>query len=69
MDRLGLGGDGRADGTLGLADAGAGRAFDGRPAPLAFPDSRLEELTPELPDPADRVRDGPERHHGSRPRL
>ncbi len=36
-------------------------------AARAFPDGRLEELTPELPDPAHRVRDGLERHHRTRP--
>src|SRR4030088_1398204 len=34
-----------------------------------FPDGRLEELTPELPDPADRVRERPEGHHLRRQRV
>src|SRR5258708_23810579 len=36
-------------------------------AARAFPDGRLEELTPELPDPAHRVRDGLERQHRTGP--
>src|SRR5260370_17091657 len=69
----------RADG-FGLGGAGgvrAGRVLAGlwdRRAPSlpravrAFPDPRLEELTPELPDPAHRVREGPQRHHLRRAR-
>src|SRR3981081_2024306 len=34
-----------------------------------FPGARLEELTPELPDPADRVRERPEGHHLRRQRV
>jgi hypothetical protein len=48
-----------------LLDAGAGRALATRPAARPLPDARLEELTPELPDPAHRVRDRPEGHHRS----
>src|SRR6267378_1741838 len=43
------------DGRLGVASAA--RAFEVRAAGRSFPDPRLEELTPELPDPADRVRE------------
>src|SRR5712691_9536082 len=68
---LGLGGDGGVRAgffAARLADAGAGRPLESRPVARAWPDARLEELTPELPDPAHRVRDGPESHHRSGPR-
>src|ERR1700730_2530745 len=42
------------------------RAFGGGRAVRDFPGLRLEELTPDLPDAADRVREGPKGHHGSR---
>src|SRR2546428_3767974 len=49
-------------------DAGEGRTFAIRPAARAFPAARLEELTPELPDAADRVRDSLEGQHRTRAR-
>jgi len=55
----------RAAAAAGV-DARAFPAFDFRAGGRAFP--RLEELTPELPDPADRIRDRLERDHRCRPR-
>src|SRR6266702_3037177 len=55
-----------ASGFAALADTRAGPAFDFRAGGRGFP--RLEELTPELPDPADRVRDRLERDHLRGPR-
>src|SRR2546425_9319048 len=55
-----------AAGFAALADTRAGPAFDFRAGGRGFP--RLEELTPELPDPADRVRDRLERDHLRGPR-
>src|SRR5712691_3225880 len=49
-------------------DAGEGRTFAIRPAGRALPADRLEELTPQLPDPADWVRDSLEGHHRTGPR-
>jgi len=56
----------RVAAAAGGADARAFPAFDFPVGGRAFP--RLEELTPELPDPADRIRDRLERDDRCRPR-